>query len=66
MNSPFNDVRVPVSNLIGQENRGFYQAMDLFNEIRIEVAAQALGIAQGAFDRALDLREAAKTVREKT
>jgi alkylation response protein AidB-like acyl-CoA dehydrogenase len=50
----FNDVRVPVSNLIGQENRGFYQAMDLFNELRIEVAAQALGIAQGAFDRALD------------
>ena len=50
----FNDVRVPVSNLIGQEGRGFYQAMDIFNEIRIEVAAQALGIAQGAFDRALD------------
>ncbi len=49
----FNDVHVPVSNLVGQENRGFYQAMDLFNEIRIEVAAQALGIAQGAFDRAL-------------
>jgi alkylation response protein AidB-like acyl-CoA dehydrogenase len=50
----FSDVRVPVSNLIGQENRGFYQAMNLFDEIRIEVAAQALGIAQGAFDRALD------------
>jgi alkylation response protein AidB-like acyl-CoA dehydrogenase len=50
----FNDVRVPISNLIGQEGRGFYQAMDIFNEIRIEVAAQALGIAQGAFDRALD------------
>jgi alkylation response protein AidB-like acyl-CoA dehydrogenase len=50
----FNDVRVPVSNLVGQENRGFYQAMNLFNELRIEVAAQALGIAQGAFDRTLD------------
>ena len=50
----FNDVRAPVSNLIGQEGRGFYQAMDIFNEIRIEAAAQALGIAQGAFDRALD------------
>jgi alkylation response protein AidB-like acyl-CoA dehydrogenase len=50
----FNDVRVPVSNLIGQEGRGFYQAMDIFNEIRIEVAAQALGIALGAFDRTLD------------
>jgi len=50
----FSDVRVPVSNLIGLENKGFYQALDLFNEIRIEVAAQAVGIAQGAFDRALD------------
>ena len=49
----FNDVRVPLSNLVGQENNGFYQAMELFEEIRIEVAAQALGIAQGAFDRAL-------------
>ncbi len=49
----FNDVRVPLANLIGQENNGFHQAMELFEEIRIEVAAQALGIAQGAFDRAL-------------
>ncbi len=49
----FNDVRVPLSNLVGGENNGFYQAMELFEEIRIEIAAQALGIAQGAFDRAL-------------
>jgi alkylation response protein AidB-like acyl-CoA dehydrogenase len=49
----FNDVRVPLSNLVGQENNGFPQTMELFEEIRIEVAAQALGIAQGAFDRAL-------------
>ncbi len=49
----FNDVRVPLSNLVGKENNGFYQAMELFEEIRIEIAAQALGIAQGAFDRAL-------------
>jgi alkylation response protein AidB-like acyl-CoA dehydrogenase len=48
----FSDVRVPVSNLVGQENRGFYQALQLFEEIRIEIAAQAIGIAQGAFDRA--------------
>ena len=37
---------------MGQENRGFYQALQLFEEIRIEIAAQAIGIAQGAFDRA--------------
>jgi alkylation response protein AidB-like acyl-CoA dehydrogenase len=49
----FNDVRVPTDNLVGQENSGFKQAMELIDELRIEVAAQAVGIAQGAFDRAL-------------
>ena len=50
----FNDVRVPFTHLIGVENRGFYQVLEFFDESRIEIAAQALGIAQGAFDRALD------------
>jgi alkylation response protein AidB-like acyl-CoA dehydrogenase len=49
----FNDVRVPASNLVGQENKGFYHVLEFFDESRIEIAAQALGIAQGAFDRAL-------------
>lgn len=49
----FRDVRVPVANLIGKEGRGFYQVLEFFDESRILVAAQALGIAQGAFDRAL-------------
>jgi len=49
----FNDVRVPETNLVGKENRGFYQVLEFFDESRIEIAAQALGIAQGAFDRAL-------------
>jgi alkylation response protein AidB-like acyl-CoA dehydrogenase len=49
----FSDVRVPASNMVGQENRGFYQVLKFFDESRIEIAAQALGIAQGAFDRAL-------------
>ena len=47
------DVRVPLSNLIGEENKGFYHVLHFFDESRIQVAAQALGIAQGAFDRAL-------------
>lgn len=49
----FKDVRVPQSNLIGKENQGFYQLLEFFDESRILVAAQALGTAQGAFDRAL-------------
>jgi len=49
----FTDVRVPLSQLVGQENRGFYQVLEFFDESRIEIAAQALGIAEGAFDRAL-------------
>ena len=49
----FKDVRVPRSNLIGKEGKGFYQVLNFFDESRIQVAAQALGIAQGAFDRAL-------------
>ncbi|CAB1078352.1 acyl-CoA dehydrogenase [Alkalispirochaeta odontotermitis] len=49
----FKDVRVPIANLVGKENRGFYQVLEFFDESRILVAAQALGAAQGAFDRAL-------------
>jgi alkylation response protein AidB-like acyl-CoA dehydrogenase len=50
----FTDARVPTENLVGKENRGFYHTLEFFDESRIEIAAQALGIAQGAFDRALD------------
>ncbi|MFC1532643.1 acyl-CoA dehydrogenase family protein [Thermodesulfobacteriota bacterium] len=50
----FTDVRVPASNLVGEEGRGFYQTLEFFDESRIEIAAQALGIAQGAFDRAFE------------
>jgi alkylation response protein AidB-like acyl-CoA dehydrogenase len=50
----FSDVRVPLTHLIGVENRGFYQVLEFFDESRIEIASQALGIAQGAFDRAFD------------
>ena len=49
----FKDVRVPLSNLIGEENKGFYHVLHFFDESRIQVAAQALGTAQGAYDRAL-------------
>jgi alkylation response protein AidB-like acyl-CoA dehydrogenase len=49
----FKDVRVPASNLIGKEGKGFYQVLEFFDESRILIAAQGLGTAQGAFDRAL-------------
>ncbi|AKG92067.1 Acyl-CoA dehydrogenase [Geoglobus ahangari] len=50
----FKNVRVSEDDIIGQLNRGFYQVLEFFDESRIEIAAQALGIAQGAFDRTLD------------
>jgi alkylation response protein AidB-like acyl-CoA dehydrogenase len=50
----FSDVAVPSTHLIGEENKGFYQVLEFFDESRIEIAAQALGISEGAFDRALD------------
>lgn len=49
----FKDVRVPRKNLIGEEDRGFYQFMDFFNRTRIHVGAEGLGIAQGAMEKAI-------------
>jgi alkylation response protein AidB-like acyl-CoA dehydrogenase len=50
----FNDVRVPIGNLIGKEGNGFKQAQAFMDESCILIASLALGTAQGAFDRALD------------
>ena len=44
------DVRVPAENLIGEENRAFGYAMAALDKSRPIVAAQAVGIAQGAVD----------------
>ena len=49
----FDNVRVPLSSLLGQENRGFHQIMSYFDFSRVPIAAGAVGIAQGAFERAL-------------
>ncbi len=46
------DVKVPETNLIGELNKGFYYALELFDETRIAIAAEAVGMAQGAFERA--------------
>ncbi len=50
----FEDCRVPVENLLGREGTGFITAMKTFDASRPCVGAQALGIAQGALDLAVD------------
>jgi alkylation response protein AidB-like acyl-CoA dehydrogenase len=48
------EVRVPEENLIGNRGAGFLQLMQFFDETRTAVAAQGVGIARGASERALD------------
>ncbi|MCL2493635.1 MAG: acyl-CoA dehydrogenase family protein [Clostridiales bacterium] len=50
----FHDVKVPKENLLGQEGEGFRIAMATLDGGRIGIASQALGIAQGAYESALD------------
>lgn len=49
----FNDCKIPAKNLLGKEGTGFITVMRTFDHTRPGVAAQAVGIAQGAFDWAL-------------
>ena len=49
----FDHVRVPETNLIGNEREGFRQIQTLFNRERLTVCAQAIGLAQGALEQAL-------------
>ncbi len=49
----FEDCRIPRENLLAREGMGFIVAMKTLDRTRPGVAAQALGIAQGAFDHAL-------------
>ncbi len=50
----FNDVKVPKENLLGKEGQGFKIAMNTLDGGRIGIAAQALGIAQGAYEAAVE------------
>ena len=50
----FQDCRVPKSNLLGKEGMGFLVAMKTLDQSRPGVASQAVGIAQGALDKALE------------
>jgi butyryl-CoA dehydrogenase len=50
----FADVRIPMENRLGREGMGFMVAMKTLDRARPGVAAQALGIAQGALDIVMD------------
>lgn len=50
----FNDVKVPKENLLGKEGDGFKIAMSTLDGGRIGIASQALGIAQGAYENAVE------------
>ncbi|TEB19979.1 acyl-CoA dehydrogenase NM domain-like protein [Coprinellus micaceus] len=46
----FDDVKVPAENVLGRVGKGYKIAIEILNEGRIGIAAQMLGLAQGAFD----------------
>lgn len=50
----FEDVRVPAANLLGEENRGFYQIMHGFQEERLTMAVGSVAAAQHCFDITLE------------
>ena len=58
----FDDCRVPADNLLGEEGEGFRIAMRILDRSRPGVAAQALGIAQGATDYALEYARTRETM----
>jgi alkylation response protein AidB-like acyl-CoA dehydrogenase len=64
----FDEVIVPVANLLGEEGDGFKIAMQVLDRSRPGVAAQALGIAQGALDYAVgyakDRKQFGKSIAE--
>jgi alkylation response protein AidB-like acyl-CoA dehydrogenase len=58
----FDDCRIPADNLLGEEGEGFKIAMRILDRSRPGVAAQALGIAQGATDYALEYAKTRETM----
>jgi len=58
----FNDCRIPAGNLIGEEGEGFRIAMRVLDRSRPGIAAQGLGLAQGATDYALEYAKSRETM----
>ncbi len=57
----FEDVKVPEEDLLGERNKGFYTLMECLGEFRIVFGVMALGIAQGAFEEALQYAKERET-----
>ena len=49
----FEDCRIPLGNLLGKENDGYKQFLTTLDAGRLAISAMAVGLAQGAFDRAV-------------
>ena len=49
----FTDVRVPLSNLVGEEGKGFKELMAFFNRTRLHICAQAVGLARAALEESI-------------
>ena len=58
----FNDLRIPAENLLGEEGEGFKIAMRILDRSRPGIAAQGLGLAQGATDYALEYAKSRETM----
>ena len=56
----FDDCRVPAANRLGEEGEGFPLAMRILDRSRPGIAAQGLGLAQGATDYALEYAKDAR------
>ncbi len=50
----FEDCRIPVENLLGRENEGYRQFLTTLDAGRVAIAAMAVGLAQGAFERSVE------------
>ncbi|MCK4843902.1 MAG: acyl-CoA dehydrogenase family protein, partial [Dehalococcoidia bacterium] len=49
----FDECKIPVANMLGEEGRGFKIALEGIDASRVSIASQALGIAQAAYDAAV-------------
>ncbi len=49
----FDNCKIPLANMVGEEGKGFRIALEAIDASRVSIAAQAVGIAQAAFDAAV-------------